>query len=273
MKKKIGFIGAGNMASTIIDGLVNNFEGINNRIYVTNRSRNKVENLCQRLNTNLCESNADLAKTCDLIFLAIKPDMYPQVLTEIAPYVEDHAIIISLAAGITIDSIEDYFKRPMKIIRIMPNVPVTVGEGMIALSANKRVASEETNLVIELLSSIGKVDQIEEYMIDSVTTISGCAPAFIAMFVEALADGSVLHGMPRNKAYIYAAQTLIGTGKMMLEKEMHPGVLKDLVSSPGGVTIEGVRALEKSNFRNILIEVVEACERKMKSMDKKKNEA
>ena len=270
MDKKIGFIGAGNMASTIIDGLTNNFEGINNHIYVTNRSRQKVEKLCDRLNINLCEDNTSLAKICNIIFLAIKPDMYGLVLNEIAPYVQEDTIIISLAAGITIKSIEGYFKCPMKIIRIMPNIPVTVGEGMIALSTNKNVTTEETNLAIELLSCTGKVDKIEEYMIDAVTTISGCAPAFIAMFVEALADGSVLQGMPRDKAYIYAAQTLVGTGKMMLEKEIHPAALKDIVSSPGGVTIEGVYSLEKNGFRRILMEAVEACDGKMKLMGGKK---
>lgn len=266
MNKKIGFIGAGNMSSTIIGGLVNNFKDINNTIYVTNRSREKAERVCSKLNINLCESNVELVETCDIIFLGVKPNMYPTVLREISPYVTRDKLIISIAAAITIDSIEDYFKQPMKIIRIMPNVAVTVGEGMIALASNKNVTREEVDLAISLLSSIGRVDEIEESMIDAVTSISGCSPAFIAMFVEALADGSVLQGMPRDKAYVYAAQTLIGTGKMMLEKEIHPGELKDLVSSPAGVTMEGIYALEKRNFRSIIMEAVEACERKMKSL-------
>ena len=269
MDKKIGFIGAGNMSSTIIGGLIKNFKGMNNLIYVTNRSKEKAERLCNEVNINFCNSNVDLAKTCDVIFLGIKPDMYGVVLKEIAPYVTDEKLIISLAAGVTTNNVEGYFKRPMKIIRIMPNIAVTVGEGMIALTANKNVAEEEIDLATNLLSSIGKVDKIEEYMIDAVTTISGCSPAFIALFVEALADGSVLQGMPRDKAYIYAAQTLIGTGKMMLEKEIHPGALKDIVSSPGGVTIEGVYALEKRGFRSILMEAVEACERKIKLLNSK----
>jgi len=264
MDKKIGFIGAGNMSSTIARGLIKNFEDINNLIYITNRSREKAERLCNEVSIHLCESNIDLVKTCDVIFLGIKPDMYGRVLKEISPYVTDEKLIISLAAGITIDNVEGYFKRSMKIIRIMPNIAVTVGEGMIALSTSKSVTTDETDLTINLLSSIGRVDKIEEYMIDAVTTISGCSPAFIAMFVEALADGSVLQGMPRDKAYIYAAQTLVGTGKMMLEKGIHPGALKDIVSSPGGVTIEGVYTLEKRGFRSILMEAVEACERKIK---------
>lgn len=264
MDKRIGFIGAGNMSSTIIGGLIKNFEDINDLIYVTNRSKAKAENLCNKLKINVCESNIDLAKTCDIIFLGVKPDMYGKILKEISPHLTDGKLIISLAAGINISNIEGYFKQPMKIIRIMPNIAVTVGEGMIALSSSKSVTTEETDLAITLLSSIGRVDKIEEYMMDAVTTISGCSPAFIALFVEALADGSVLQGMPRDKAYIYAAQTLIGTGKMMLEKEIHPGALKDLVSSPGGVTIEGIYSLEKSGFRSIIMEAVEACGQKIK---------
>lgn len=218
MDKKIGFIGAGNMSSTIISGFVKNFEDINKEIYVTNRSKAKAEKLCKEENINLCEDNIELAKKCDIVFLGIKPHIYPQVLKEISPYITKDKLIVSIAAGITTDNIGEYFKESRKIIRIMPNVAVSVGEGMIALSSNKNVSRQEKDFIINLLSSIGRVDEIEESMMDSVTTISGCSPAFIAMFVEALADGSVLKGMPRDKAYIYAAQTLIGTGKMMLEK-------------------------------------------------------
>ncbi len=266
MDKKIGFIGSGTMTSTIIDGLVDSFKDINNKIYVTNRSREKAEKLSSRLNINLCESNIELVEKCDIIFLGIKPNVYEPVLKEIKSYINSKKLIISMAAGITIDDINKYFEESIKTIRIMPNVGVTVSEGMIALSANNRVAKEEVDLVVNLLTSIGRVDQIEEYLMDAVTGISGCSPAYIAMFIEALADGGVLQGMPRDKAYIYAAQTLIGTGKMMLEKGLHPGELKDLVSSPGGVTIEGVYNLEKRGFRSIIMETMETCDKKMKSM-------
>jgi len=272
MEKRIGFIGAGNMSSTIIRGLVKSFEGMNQSIYISNRTIKKAEELCNQVHINLCRTNVELAENSDIIFLGVKPHMYDGVLREISPYVTKDQIIVSLAAGITTEDMGEYFKEPMKIIRIMPNVPVSVGEGMIALSSNGNVTGEEVDFVVQLLSSVGKVDQIDESLIDAVTTISGCSPAFIAMFVEALADGSVRKGMPRDKAYLYAAQTLIGTGKMILEKGLHPGELKDMVSSPGGVTIEGVYELEKRGFRNMLIEVVEACERKTKSMKSKKVE-
>lgn len=266
MDKKIGFIGAGNMASNIIYGFVKKFQDINNSIYVSNRTNEKAKKLANETNINYCEDNIEIMENCNLIFLSVKPYIYDEVLKEISPYIKKETIIISLAAGITIDNIEKYFQHSTKIIRIMPNILVSVGEGMIALSSNKNVSKEETDLVINLLNSIGKVDKIEESMIDSATTISGCSPAFIAMFVEALADGSVLAGMPRDKAYTYAAQTLIGTGKMLLENEIHPGQIKDMVSSPKGVTIEGVKKLEEEGFRNILIETVKACEKRMKEI-------
>ncbi|MDI9476011.1 MAG: pyrroline-5-carboxylate reductase [Natronincolaceae bacterium] len=265
MDKKIGFIGAGNMASTIINGLVNSFKDINNKIYVTDINKEKVEKLRDGLNINLCENNTELVKRCDIIFLAIKPNAYQSVLKEIKSYMNNEKLIISMMAGVTIDDIKQYFKQPVKIIRIMPNVGVTVNEGMIALNGGDNVTREEIDLAVELLSSIGRVDEIEEHLMDAVTNISGCSPAYIAMFVEALADGSVLRGMPRDKAYIYAAQTLIGTGKMILEKGIHPGELKDLVSSPAGVTIEGVYNLEKRGFRSIIMETMDICDKKMKS--------
>ena len=217
MDKKIGFIGAGNMASTIIDGLVNSFSDIDNKIYVTDIDKEKVQKLHIRLNINLCESNVELVKQCDIIFLAVKPNVYQPVLKEISSHIDGEKLVISIAAGIATEDVNRYFEQPVKIIRIMPNVGVTVNEGMIALSAGDNVTKEETDLVINLLSSIGRVDEIEEHLMDAVTNISGCSPAYIAMFVEALADGSVLRGMPRDKAYIYAAQTLVGTGKMILE--------------------------------------------------------
>ena len=265
MDKKIGFIGAGNMGSTIIDGLVNSFENINGKIYVTDRTGQKAEKLCEKHDINLCENNAKLVLECDVIFLAVKPEVHWSVLEEISSYISDEKLIISMMAGITIEDINQHFEQPVKIIRIMPNVGVTVNEGMIALSGGDNVGREEIDLAIELLSSIGRVDEIEEHLMDAVTAISGCSPAYIAMFVEALADGSVLRGMPRDKAYMYAAQTLIGTGKMILEKGIHPGKLKDLVSSPAGVTIEGVYNLEKRGFRSIIMETMDICDKKMKS--------
>ena len=178
MDKKIGFIGAGNMSSTIIRGLVEKFEGINNQIYVSNRSKEKAAKLCKDIGINFCESNIDLVKNCDVIFLGIKPYVYEKVLKEILSYVTEDKLLVSLAAGVTMDDVNDYFSHQIKLIRIMPNVAVDVGEGMIALSSNDKVTTDDTAFVINLLSSIARVDEIEENLMDSVTVISGCGRAF-----------------------------------------------------------------------------------------------
>lgn len=269
MNKKIGFIGAGNMSSTIISGLIAHFNDIYSNIFVTNRSRGKGESLRNEFNVNFVDTNVELVQTSDIIILAVKPDIYDTVLNEIGPYINEDKLIISLAAGITISDVQKYFNQPQKVIRIMPNIAVTVGEGMIAMSGSPQVTEAELNLAMILLQSIGRVDVIDESMMDAVTGISGCSPAFIALFVEAMADGAVLQGMSREKSYQYAAQTLIGTGKLILEKNIHPGALKDLVTSPGGVTIEGVYILEKRGFRSIIMEALEACREKIKVLKEK----
>lgn len=267
--RKIGFIGAGNMTATIIDGLVSRFDQINDSIFVTNRSREKLEKLCRENGVNALDTNIQLAKQCDVIVLGIKPNIYPVVLNEISPFINEDQLLVSIAAGITIDEIQGYFSNPQKIIRIMPNVAVSVGEGMLPMSSSPHATQEDIDITTELFSSIGRVDLISEHLMDAATCVSGCSPAFIAQMVEAMADGAVLQGMPREKAYQYAAQTLVGTGLMILKKELHPGPLKDMVTSPGGVTIEGVYSLEKNGFRGIVMEALEVCSQKLKTPAKK----
>ncbi len=269
MNKKIGFIGAGNVTKTLILGLVEHFEGINQQIYITNRSRIKGEELRDLCQVHLLDSNEELAQICDIIFLSVKPDIYPKVLSAIQPYINDEKLLISVAAGTQIEDVQQYFNEPKKIIRIMPNIAVTVSAGMIAMCCSPQITRKELDLTMELLKSVGRVDLVDEYMLDAVTCVSGCSPAFIALFIEAMADASVLQGMPREKAYQYAAQTLIGTGKLILEKNIHPGPLKDLVTSPGGATIEGIYVLERKGFRSIVMEAMEACDKKLKAMAKK----
>ncbi len=267
--KKIGFIGAGNMSATIIAGLVSRFEQINHCIFVTNRSREKLEALCKTYEVNLLKTNVELARECDIIILGVKPDIYGIVLREIAPFINGEQLIISIAPGITIDDLQGYFSKPKKIIRVMPNVGVSAGEGMLPMSISSHVTEEDATVVMELLTTIGRVDIIPESLMDAATCISGCSPAFMAQLVEAMADGGVLQGMPRSKAYEYVAQTLIGTGKLILEKNLHPGFLKDMVTSPGGVTIEGVYSLEKHGFRGIVMGALDACYQKITTSSKK----
>ncbi|SNS00310.1 pyrroline-5-carboxylate reductase [Anaerovirgula multivorans] len=266
LQKKIGFIGTGNMADAMIKGLVNNFQDIYKKMYVSDKALDKAEEMAKLYDLNLCQSNVEVVKNTDIIILAVKPNIYRYVLEEIKGYVTNNHILISIAAGISIDFIQGYFDYPIKIVRTMPNTPAFVGEGMTAVTANSEVKHEELETVLNIFNSIGKADIIDEKLMDMIPAVSGSSPAYVYMFIEALADGAVLQGMTRDKAYQYAAQAVMGAAKMVLESGKHPGELKDQVCSPGGTTIEAVYTLEKNHFRGIIIEAMEDCTTKTKKL-------
>ncbi len=265
MNKNIGFIGAGNMTYAIVNGFVSNTD-INEQIYVSNRTVDKARHLCDKFGVNYKINNIELVKCSDIIVLAVKPSVYEIVLSEIKSYITKDHIIVSLGAGISIKHIEGYFDIPVKVVRMMSNTTVFVGQGMTALSPNKNIDDEEMEIIIKLFDIIGKVDIISENLMNIVTAIGGSSPAFVYMFIEALADGGVLQGFPRDKAYKYAAQAVLGAAKMVLESEKHPGELKDLVCTPAGTTIEALYSLEKSNFRGTIMEAMSTCTAKAKRL-------
>ncbi|SET29115.1 pyrroline-5-carboxylate reductase [Natronincola peptidivorans] len=269
MNKTIGFIGTGNMANAMVQGIVNSFKDINKKIYVSDKAIEKAEEMAANYNINLCKSNSEIISNADIIILAVKPNIYGAVLEEIKGDISKNQIIVSIAAGVSIKEIQKHFYSPMKIVRTMPNTPVFVGEGMTAVAPNHQVSQEELEEIITLFQSIGKVDVIHESLMDMIPAVSGSSPAYVYMFIEALADGAVLQGMPREKAYKYAAQAVMGAAKMVLESGKHPGELKDQVCSPGGTTIEAVYALEQNSFRGSVIEAMEACTAKAKKMSGK----
>lgn len=197
----------------------------------------------------------------DYIFLAVKPQFLSDVFAEIAGSIPTNAVVISMAAGVKLEKLENWAPKA-RFVRMMPNVCAQIGQAMIAITYNENIKAEEAATVKEILSSAGKVEQVPEKLMDCVTAVSGSGPAFVFMFIEALADAAVRCGMPRSQAYTYAAQTVYGSAGMVLENGQHPAVLKDMVCSPAGTTIEGVAALEKNNFRNAVIEAVTAaCDR------------
>lgn len=197
----------------------------------------------------------------DYIFLAVKPQFLSDVFAEIAGNIPTNAVVISMAAGVKLEKLENWAPKA-RFVRMMPNVCAQIGQAMIAITYNENIKAEEAATVKEILSSAGKVEQVSEKLMDCVTAVSGSGPAFVFMFIEALADAAVRCGMPRSQAYTYAAQTVYGSAGMVLENGQHPAVLKDMVCSPAGTTIEGVAALEKNNFRNAVIEAVTAaCDR------------
>ncbi|WP_334293330.1 pyrroline-5-carboxylate reductase [Anaerovirgula multivorans] len=266
LEKKIGFIGAGNIAYSIVKGLIDQFSNIQENIYISNRTFEKAQVFHEDFGVHPERSNVDVIKKCDIILLTTKPDVYKHVLKEIKEYIREDQIIVSIAAGISIDYIEDFFSQPRKIVRTMTNTSVLVGEGMTALTPNSQVSNEELEDVCQIFKSIGKVDVIKEEHLDVVASISASSPAYVYMFIEALADGGVLEGMPRKKAYQYAAQAVLGAAKMILETGKHPGELKDMICSPAGITIEAVYALERNHFRASIIEAMEVCTAKSKKL-------
>ncbi|HHW70444.1 MAG TPA: pyrroline-5-carboxylate reductase [Clostridiales bacterium] len=264
---KIGFIGAGNMATAIITGLIK--EGINPKdIYVHDIDIDKLNKIKKKFNIIALDNNVEILKKAKIIFLAVKPHIYPIILDEIKNDITDNHVLISMAAGISTDYIYKILDEEKNIIRIMPNTPALIGEGVIAMCPNKKINSNIFKYVKNLLSCLGEIELIDESLINAVTGVSGSGPAYVFMFIEALADGGVLMGLSREQAYRMAAQTLIGAAKMYMETKTHPGELKDMVCSPGGTTIEAVYALEKHNFRASIIEAVKVCTQRGEELSK-----
>ena len=217
-------------------------------------------------------TNAKAVTGARVVFIAVKPAFVSQVLQEIAPSLEADAVIVSMAAGIKLEAVSAALGSAAQnrtLIRIMPNMPAAVGEAMIALSAGGSARADDVALVKVLLESAGKVEQVDEKLMDCVTAVSGSGPAFVFMFIEAMADAAVKLGMPRAQAYVYAAQTVKGSAAMVLESGTHPAALKDGVCSPAGTTIEGVAALERTGFRHSVIEAVTAAYERSVALGKK----
>lgn len=265
--KKIGFIGAGNMGTAMIRGLAKASLGKEEDILVCGRDMEKLKPLKTEFNgIQLTTDTAQLVEQADIIILSVKPYTIPEILTVVKDKITPEKIVISVAAGVTIKDLEELTSKETKIVRVMPNTPALVGEAMSSISPNSNVTAEETAQISTIFSSFGKAEVVAENLMDAVVGVSGSSPAYVYMFIEALADGAVLNGMPRDKAYKFAAQAVLGAAKMVLETGEHPGKLKDMVTSPGGTTIEAVKSLEDTGFRSAVISAVQAAASKNSSM-------
>lgn len=268
MNKKIGFIGAGNMANAMIGGIVKSSLVDANKVTASDLNENALENAKKEYGINVTTDSKEVVKNSDIVVVAVKPNVYDIVLEGVKDLISDEKIIVTIAAGKTIESIENVIGKDKKVIRTMPNTPALVNEGMSAICKNKNITDEELNIVKNIFNSFGKAEVVNEYLIDAVIGASGSAPAYVFMFIEAMADAAVLAGMPRNQAYTFAAQAVMGSAKMVLETGKHPGELKDMVCSPGGTTIEAVKTLEEEGFRSAVIKAIGDCIEKSKEMSK-----
>lgn len=255
---KISCIGTGAMGGAIMRAICKKYDVKN--IKITDKNVELGKAFANETGATFVSTNKEVLDA-DYIFLAVKPQFLSDVFAEIAGSIPTNAVVISMAAGVKLEKLENWAPKA-RFVRMMPNVCVQIGQAMIAITYNENIKAEEAATVKEILSSAGKVEQVPEKLMDCVTAVSGSGPAFVFMFIEALADAAVRCGMPRSQAYTYAAQTVYGSAGMVLENGQHPAVLKDMVCSPAGTTIEGVAALEKNNFRNAVIEAVTAaCDR------------
>ena len=263
---KLGFIGTGNMASAIMGGIIKNQIIPANDIIgadVMEAGRKRVK---EQFGIQVTADNHEVVNSSDIVILSIKPQFYAEVIAEIKDDVREDQIIITIAPGKTLAWLKEQFGKNVKIVRTMPNTPALVGEGMTAACPNEYMTKEEITYVLTLLESFGRVEIIPERLMDTVVSVSGSSPAYVFMFIEAMADAAVSGGMPRAQAYQFAAQAVLGSAKMVLETGKHPGELKDMVCSPAGTTIEAVRVLEEKGFRSSVIEAMKTCEEISKSM-------
>lgn len=261
----IGIIGTGNMGSALIGGAVSAF-GENNVTFF-DKDEQKCADIERKYKIAKSESNKALAASCDMIVLAIKPQVFFTVLAEIEAFVTDNKMILSIAPGIEIKKIKEALSGKGEIVRIMPNTPAQVGAGMSAICFMEGFKGRKED-VMRLFNSVGMSVELPEILMNAAVVANGSSPAFVFMFIEAMADGAVKYGIPRATAYEMVAQTVLGSAEYMLKTGKHPGELKDAVCSPGGTTIYGVSALEEAGFRNALIKGCDAVYEKTVSMNK-----
>lgn len=263
---KLAIIGAGNMGSAIAFGLVNKGAIEKNNLYISDFSEKSLEKF-KNSNITVFQNNTDAAKNADAVVLAVKPNIYPAVLKELAEIENiESKLIITIAPGFEIKKTKSFFKNDICVIRAMPNTPAMVGEAMSVICYEPPVGEKELQIAKCVFESIGKMCVLPEKLLNATVALNGSSPAYVFMLIEAMADAAVRDGIARNTAYEIAAQSVLGSAKMILETKKHPGELKDMVCSPAGTTIDAVAALEEHGFRNSIMKAMEACTKKACSM-------
>lgn len=266
MNKKIGFIGCGNMGKAILTGILSSKEVSNDNIYVSTKSEKSRKNIQDEFKVRTTLNSKEVAKFSDILFLAIKPNIFKEIILDIKENIGKDTIIISIAAGISMEDMKKWIGDDYKIVRTMPNTPALVGEAISAICPNNNLQENEVEEVCKIFNMFGKYEILEEKYFHGFIALCGSSPAYVFMFIEAMADAAVKIGIPRNKAYKMAEQAVLGSAKLALETGKHPGELKDMVCSPGGTTIDAVVELENGGFRSTIIKALEKCAEKSKNM-------
>ena len=263
-----GFIGVGNMGGALARAACKTLSP--DQVFLANRTAEKARALAAELGCSVADNEA-VAQSADFIFLGVKPQMMAELLADIGPILSGRQtwfILVTMAAGLTIADIRRLAGGAYPVVRIMPNTPSAIGEGMVLYTCGEGVTGPEEALFLNAMSGAGSFSALPEHLIDAGSSVSGCGPAFVDLFIEALADGGVACGLPRAKALEFAAQMVAGSARLVLQSGLHPGALKDQVCSPGGSTIQGVRTLEECGFRAAVMNAVIAAFEKNKALGK-----
>lgn len=266
IRMKLGFIGAGNMGGAILRGYLASGKIQPEDVFVCGRDIEKLEKLCAELGVKASYNITDLVDACDVIMLGVKPNMFPDIMPQVAQKYTNDKILISMAAGVTIESISNYVGKEAKIVRVMPNTPARVNEAMTSVSRNGNVENDQFAPVFDIFKSIGKAEEVEENLIHCVIGVSGSSPAYTYMYIEALAEAAAKNGMDKNQAIVFAAQSVLGAAKMVLETGIDPVQLRINVCSPGGTTIEAVKTLQENGFAQLVQSGFQAAVDKSKLM-------
>lgn len=265
--KTVGFIGSGNMGEALISGLLVSGQSRPERIICSDVRQDRLDEIQSRFGIQVTTDNNRVVEKSDIVILAVKPQIMAEVINEVAAGLDMTKVIISIAAGVPMAAIEVLLDKKLRLIRAMPNVCVSVREGATAIAAGQHCRKEDIELAMTIFNAVGRCIFLKEnYLMDAITGLSGSGPAYIFMIVDALADAGVKVGLSRKDAQLLASQTLLGSAKMLLETKIHPGQLKDMVTSPGGTAIAGLHTLEKGGLRTTLINGVEAATLRSKEL-------
>jgi pyrroline-5-carboxylate reductase len=264
--KQVGILGTGNMGEALIHGLLYGHLCRPDQIFCSDVRPERLKVIREKYAVKTTSHNAEVVKQSDIIILSVKPQIMKHVVDEIAKHLDLSKLIISIAAGVSLDAIESCARKDLKLIRVMPNICVSVREGASAIAGGRHAVKEDLMIAKTIFDSVGKSLFIEENLLDAVTGLSGSGPAYIFLIIDALADAGVKVGLSRDDALILAPQTVLGAAKMLIETGEHPGKLKDMVTSPGGTAIAGLHTLEEGGVRTTLINAVEVATQRSKAL-------